>query len=1504
MSYSNMSTINAPAALSTHALVSFLDKVTSRDKDIRYMAASDLLAELDGSASGKEKDKTMSSRVRSGSAAGGGAPPDAALEKKLGTAVLALMKDSATEVAALSVKLLPVLVNYMSAPCGVEMLESLVGIGMGETDSDLARMGLKAVAADLKSTAASVSVLRVTLPKLIATLPRDAGEVNRSERAADALEAITTIFTRFGRDLPEVQREASEKLLPMLDSEHRHSQVAMVKKRVVQCLASIVAATTSRELVRSICRRVAEGARQSEEYYRRRSSEGNDPLLEHDPAETVNAKDILRVYTSALGVLSNAGASGAAAVQLAPLVPVVTESCRACKGEGDDELRETCLQTLESFVGHARESTFVRGMLPDLLSLGLEYLSFDPNYNYDDDEDMGDGDDDEFSDDDEEEDEDYSDDEDQSWKVRRASAQLLIAIFKSRCVRLDALYGAAADTLITRFVEREESVKLEVFSALTVLLQETLASPAPTSSSAVGGDGSTPSAIAARSSAPSADMPMLPTAAAAAASTFVVELNSVPYDVTQARMLFARVLPSIITAATKQLKNVKSVKTKVACFGILREIVGVLPTDVANDGGLRSIADKHVGDIVPHAERALRDATWSTPSSLRIEALILLRMMMSAGIGNASVFTSSGLVEPVVAAMSDRYYKVAAEALRVVACMIGALRPSGRGDEPVPGVDESSVVATLYPGMLERLMKSDQDQEVKEAAISAMATMIALMGSVVAAGDGGRLLTVLPLLHDRLENETTRLSAVKAFTLIASEGSLSADDMGDVLPRTIATLTGLLRKADRGLRMASLTCLLALVDRYGVGGDDDAVAAAKVSSELAHLVNSGDLQMTGGALLLSAVLVTRQPEMGARVSELLLKNALSVLSSPLLQGQSLTAVHFFFACLLLSSDAAPAAQTSFESLRHMLLGLGSGVYLNSSSDKLMPRQACDNIASTVAVLCAAAGGDAAQRTMCLLMDGLGSSSSGGSSATAGVNAYRERLLCIGEIGRRAGTEAEGVEAHISRALASSSEEVRNAASFALGNLALGDADRFLPCILGGFAPSSSSSVATTDNDATAMPVDATTTITAKTEYMLLHALKVVISSQTPVPSLPAPQTLSRVAEIAHVSVSPLGAAGMQRILDALFAKSGSDEVGVRNVVAECLGKLSASEPATVLPKVDILSGDTSAFVRSTYFSALRCAVMDSASSSGSGSGSGSGSSVVGSPFATSMRHVVAGLRDTDVDVRRNAVLLVTAATTHSLALVSSALLDTSTTAMSDDAMHGNGNGNGGTADDVVVHGSLASLLLAQLAVDESLVRVVDLGPFKHTVDDGHDLRKSAYECCAAIVAALHGSGIPAQSFAGALASGLGDSYDIKLLCTSIAITMCTTQVSAMTERVEAMTVPIEKTLNIRLKSDAVKQEADRHEDMLRATLRLVDAITKLIDYGDEEDQEEGGTATGSAAGGGSAARVSSRFPSFCGLMAKIEKAPAFLAKLTAVRDEAAAALQSATTNTDTHTTPS
>lgn len=70
--------------------------------------------------------------------------------------------------------------------------------------------------------------------------------------------------------------------------------------------------------------------------------------------------------------------------------------------------------------------------------------------------------------------EEYSDDDDVSWKVRRAAAKCLEAIVSSRHDLLQDFYKTLSPVLISRFREREENVKADIFSTYISLLKQTL----------------------------------------------------------------------------------------------------------------------------------------------------------------------------------------------------------------------------------------------------------------------------------------------------------------------------------------------------------------------------------------------------------------------------------------------------------------------------------------------------------------------------------------------------------------------------------------------------------------------------------------------------------------------------------------------------------------------------------------------------------------------------------------------------------------------------------------------------------------------------------------------------------------------------------------------------------------------------------------------------------------------------------------------------------------------
>lgn len=142
----------------------------------------------------------------------------------------------------------------------------------------------------------------------------------------------------------------------------------------------------------------------------------------------------------------------------------------------------------------------------------------------------------------------------------------------------------------------------------------------------------------------------------------------------------------------------------------------------------------------------------------------------------------------------------------------------------------------MYSAVLEKLKIQDIDQEVKESAINATGLMISSFGDELKAELPG----VLNILLDRLGNEITRITAVKAVETIAS--SKLHVDLSPILADTVKELSSFLRKvsvylkslilqANRQLKQAALSALRVVVKNYG----SDSKAAELFGGVLAEL---------------------------------------------------------------------------------------------------------------------------------------------------------------------------------------------------------------------------------------------------------------------------------------------------------------------------------------------------------------------------------------------------------------------------------------------------------------------------------------------------------------------------------------------------------------------------------------------------------------------------------------------------------------------------------------------
>ena len=62
---------------------------------------------------------------------------------------------------------------------------------------------------------------------------------------------------------------------------------------------------------------------------------------------------------------------------------------------------------------------------------------------------------------------------------------------------------------------------------------------------------------------------------------------------------------------------------------------------------------------------------------------------------------------------------------------------------------------------------------------------------------------------------------------------------------------------------------------------------------------------------------------------------------------------------------------------------------------------------------------------------------------------------------------------------------------------------------------------------------------------------------------------------------------------------------------------------------------------------------------------------------------------------------------------------------------------------------------------KELIREVEMGPFKHTVDDGLDLRKAAFECMYTLMETCLDQ-LDVFQFLSHIEDGLKDHYDIRV----------------------------------------------------------------------------------------------------------------------------------------------
>ncbi|KAL8589566.1 Cullin-associated NEDD8-dissociated protein 1 [Nucella lapillus] len=624
-------------------------RMTSSDKDFRFMATNDLMVELQKDSIKLDDDS----------------------ERKVVKMLLKLLEDKNGEVQNLAVKCLGPLVTKVKE----FQVEVIVDNLCTNMVSDKEQLRDISVLVSLELPPSATTLAASICKKITGRLTNAIAKQEDVSVQLEALDILGDLLSRFcgnatveGGLLVSFHNNIRQALLPQLASPR-----LAVRKRAIIAIGYLVMSCNTvlfQELI--------------------------DFLLTELMANTSTSTSTTRTYIQCVGAI-NRQAGHRFGEHLQSIVPLVVKYCQM----EDDELREYCLQAFESFVRRCPKE--VSPFIKEIIAICLKYICHDPNYNYDDDEEAMDTEADEEEE--EESDDEYSNDDDMSWKVRRSAAKCIEAVISTRHEMLAELYRTVSPALIARFKEREENVKSDIFNAYVSLLRQTR--PVATSSSDC------------------------------------METEKGPVLMLQSQ------IGDIVKAIHKQLRE-KSIKTRQGCFSLLTELVLVLPGALSN----------HFGVLVPGIQYSLGDKNSS--SNMKIDTLSFLNTLLMHH--SPAVFHPhmKVLVPPIVNAVGDPFYKITSEALLVTQQLVKVIRPFDEAQKSV--FEYQGYVKDLYSCTLRRLKAADIDQEVKERAISCMGQIVSHLGDSLQT----ELSECLPLFLERLKNEITRLTTVKALTMIAS----------------------------------------------------------------------------------------------------------------------------------------------------------------------------------------------------------------------------------------------------------------------------------------------------------------------------------------------------------------------------------------------------------------------------------------------------------------------------------------------------------------------------------------------------------------------------------------------------------------------------------------------------------------------------------------------------------------------------------------------------------------
>ncbi|KAL0263734.1 hypothetical protein SLS55_002715 [Diplodia seriata] len=307
---------------------------------------------------------------------------------------------------------------------------------------------------------------------------------------------------------------------------------------------------------------------------------------------------------------------------------------------------------------------------------------------------------------------------------------------------------------------------------------------------------------------------------------------------------------------------------------------------------------------------------------------------------------------------------------------------------------------------------------------------------------------------------------------------------------------------------------------------------------------------------------------------------------------------------------------------------------------------------------------------------------------------------------------------------------------------------------------------------------------AKT-YLLLHSIREILQYRS-----------------ADADLLPFAQDLWQHILKA------SQQEDNRAVGAECIGRLTIIEPKTFLPQLQVIThcnqmsrhanatrkkflGEADATARAMVISALRYTFADTDET-----------------YDDFLRPIVipmlaAMLQETDLDNQRLALTTMSSAVHNKPELVLPHLTE------------------------------LLPLVMSQTQVKPELIREVQMGPFKHKVDDGLEVRKSAYETLYTLLETAVAR-LNLADFFERIIAGITDEHDVRTLCNLMLTKLVHLAPDETKQRLTTISEHFKAVISTKAKENAVKQEIEKIEKSAKGVIKVSIDINKSLNVGSVE----------------------------------------------------------------------